>query len=194
MMPPARILCAACLALSAAFVAAPVAAQNPASCDEITGLVSSGQYADALYEIDDCRRNVQTLLYDGAIEAVNRPVAGLQPSGGSVEGAMGITVLTFGHGDFESSYTSGSGAAENPMASLAGLAGLSSALGIREEGVEEVRLGRRTTGRLEDDNGRLTMTVAMDDGVLVTEGRGYRNVLIELVTELMSILEDYFGG
>lgn len=193
-MSPVRILRAACLALSAAIIAAPAAAQTPPSCNEITSLVSGGQYADALYEIDDCRRLVQGLLYDGAIEVVSVPVAGLQPSGGTVEGAMGITVVTFNHGDFESSYTSGSGAAENPLSSIAGLAGLSSALGIREEGVEEVRLGRRTTGRLEDDNGRLTMTVGMDDGVLVTKGRGDRNVLIELVTELMAILDDYFGG
>lgn len=192
-MSASRLFRAAGLTVVMALLAAPADGQIR-SCDEISGLVASGQYADALYELDDCRRNVETAYYDGMVEALNVPIAGLEPSGGSVEGAIGIIVVNFGHGPFDSNFTSGSGRAENPMAGLASLAGLSSALGVRQEGVEEVRLGRRLTGQLEDDNGELTMTVGLDDGMLVTEGRGDRDQLIELVTELIQLLEDYIGG
>jgi len=182
------------LLFAAALITSPAAAQSISSCDEISGLVANGQFADALYELDDCRRNVETAYFDGMVEVVNVPIAGLQPSGGGVEGAMGINVVTIRHGDFESQFTSGSGASENPMSGLASLAGLSAALGVRQEGVEEVRLGRRLTGQLEDDNGRLTMTVGLDDGMLVTKGSGDRDQLVELVTEMIQLLEDYIEG
>lgn len=192
-MPAPRFFRACGLLFVAALIASPASAQIR-SCDEISSLVAAGQYADALYELDDCRRNVETAYYDGMVEAVNVPIAGLQPEAGGVEGAIGIIVVSFGHGPFESQFTSGSGANENPMASLTSLAGLSSALGVRQEGVEEVRLGRRLTGQLEDDGGDLKMTVSIDEGLLVTEGRGDRDQLIELVTELVRLLEDYIGG
>lgn len=191
MFRPRSVLTA--LALSAV-AATPALAQNgdTSSCDLVSDLVSSGDYADALYELDICRNNVRKLWFDGMLEVVNVPMAGLQPSDGTIEGAMGINVITIHHGPWESTFTSGSGAAEDPMSSLASLAGgLSGAFGVRQEGVEDVRLGRRTTGKLETRGDDLTMTVALDEGMLVTKGDGGRDQLTELVQGLIEALEDY---
>lgn len=187
----------ALLTLSAfAFLAAPAWAQDgdTSSCDLIADLVASGDYADALFELDICESNVRKRWYDGMVDVVNVPIEGIEPGDASVEGAMGISVVTFEHGPWESTFTSGTGGAENPMSGLAALAGgLSGAFGVQQDGVEDVRLGRRLNGRLETDGDELTMTVGLDDGVLVTKGEGDRDQLIALVRAITEILDEYLG-
>ena len=177
-----------------AIVVSPAYAQDgdTSSCRLIPELLDEQAFADLLYELDICRNNVRKLWFDGMVGVVNVPMAGLQAGDATIEGAMGITVITFEHGPWESTFTSGSGAAEDPMSSIAALAGgLSGAFGVQQEGVEDVRLGRRTTGKLETRDDELTMTVGLDEGMLVTKGEGPRDQLTALVQAIIEALNDY---
>ncbi len=169
-------------------------AQDLSSCAEINPLAQSGDFGDALWELDVCRGALEKAWYDGLVTVLRVAIEGLQPSGGTVEGAMGINMVTIMHGDIETTFTSGTGTSESPMAGLSALAGLSSAFGVREEGVEEVRLGRRTTGRLEEkSDGRFSLMVTLDEGVLVQEGPD-KDQLQAVATETIRIVTAYFGN
>ncbi|MEM7416549.1 MAG: hypothetical protein AAF389_13675 [Gemmatimonadota bacterium] len=174
---------------------APVSAQDElSSCRMIPDLLADEAWGDLLYEIDICRGYALRARNEGAIDVLAVPLAGLQAGESSVESAMGVTIFEFEHGPFESTFTGGSGQAENPMGNVAALVGgLSGAFGVQQEGVEEVRLGRRMTGRLETDGDELTMTVSVAEGMLETSGTGTRDQLIELVRAIVEVLEDYFG-
>jgi hypothetical protein len=181
------------IVLAAALIVLPssASAQDVEACSLIGSLVASESYGDALWEIDACKRGVETLWYDGLVAALNVPIQGLEPSGGVVEGAMGINAVTISHGDIESTFTSGAGAAASPMAGLGALASLGASFGVRQEGFEEVRLGRRTTGQLETKaDGTYGLMVTLDDGVLMQTGPD-KDQLQAVATEMIRILEDY---
>ena len=168
--------------------------QDLSSCAQINTLAEDGRIGDALWELDLCRTALETAWLDGLLEALNVEIEGLQPSGGSVSGMMGINTVEITHGDVETKFTSGTGAAESPMAGLSSLAGIANALGVREEGVEEVRLGRRTTGRLEEKSGgQFTLTVSLDEGVLVQEGPD-KDQIQAVATAVIRILQDYLNN
>lgn len=167
-------------------------AQDISSCAEVNSLAQAGDIADALWELDACKRGLETLWYDGMVDALNVPIDGLAPSGGEVEGVLGIMAVTIYHGDIKTTFTSGTGGSESPMAGLGALASLGAAFGVREAGVEEVRLGRRMTGRLEEkSDGTFSLMVSLDEGVLLQEGPD-RDQLQAVATEAISILTEYF--
>ena len=113
---------------------------------------------------------------------------------GKVEGVMGINSVTIMHGDIKTTFTSGAGAAESPMAGLGALASLGAALGVRQEGFEEVRLGRRTTGQLETkSDGSFSLLVTLDEGMLAHTGPD-KDQLTAFATETIGILQDYIGN
>ena len=126
------------------------------------------------------------------VEALSVPIEGLDPRGGEVEGVLGIMAVTIYHGEVKTTFTSGTGVSESPMAGLGALASLGAAFGVREAGVEEVRLGRRTTGRLEEKaDGSFSLMVTLDEGVLMQEGPD-KDQLQAVATEAISILTAYF--
>ena len=169
-------------------------AQDISSCSQIDALVQGASYGDAIWEIDACRRGVETLWYNGLVEALSVPIAGLEPSGGTVEGAFGINALEIRHGEVSTTFTSGAGAAESPMSGLGALASLGASFGVREAGVEEVRLGRRTTGRLEEkSDGSFSLMVSLDEGVLVQDGPD-KDQLQAVAMETIEILRAYFAN
>ena len=169
-------------------------AQDITSCSQIDALVQDENYGDAIWELDACRRGLETLWYNGLVAALSVPIAGLEPSGGTVEGAFGINALEIRHGDVSTTFTSGAGAAESPMSGPGALAALGSSFGVREAGVEEVRLGRRTTGRLEEQSdGSFSLMVTLDEGVLVQEGPD-KDILQAVATETIEILRAYFSN
>lgn len=184
----------ATLALVAVLTPAPGQAQDLSSCAQVNSLAEAGNIGDALWELDICRNVLETAWYDGLVHVLNVEIAGLHPSGGEVEGVMGINSVRIRHGEVETTFTSGTGTSESPMAGLSSLAGLSSALGMRQPGVEEVRLGRRTTGRLEEkSDGSFSLMVTLDEGVLMQEGPD-RDQLQAVATETIRIVEAYFAN
>lgn len=189
-MPVRRHAWMPALLLTTVIAAAPAAAQDLNACHQIPDLVAEEAWADLLFELDMCKGAAEKAWFDGMVEAVSVPIEGLEPSNATVEGAMGITALTFGHGPIESTFTSGVGQAENPMSALSGLGGLASALGVRQEGMEEVRLGRRQTGMLEEKHDGYTLTVSLDEGMLVHEGPD-RDQLIAVSRAIIEIIQDY---
>ncbi len=192
MRPPIR---AFSLLFSLVALSAPALhAQDFSSCAEVNEMVRAEEFGEALWLVERCKNALQTAWYDGLVEALRVPLAGLEPSGGEVEGAMGITTVNIAHGPVETTFTSGAGGAESPMAGLGALASLGSALGVRQPGVEEVRLGRRTTGRLEEkSDGTFSLMVTLEDGVLVQEGPDAEQ-LQEVAMETIRILGAYFGN
>lgn len=184
----------AVLALAALSLPGAVAAQDISACEEIVPLARDGAIADALWELGACENVLQTLFYDGLVSALSVEIEGLAPSGGEVEGAMGINMVTIMHGPIKTEFTSGTGAAENPMAGLGAIAALGNAFGVREAGVEEVRLGRRLTGRLEEkSDGSFSLTVTIEEGLLVQEGPD-SDQLQAVARATIEILEEYFGN
>ncbi len=172
-------------------------AQDLEGCDRIEGLVAAGSYPEALVELGWCEREISDLHYERILEILGVTVLGYEAGEGSVEAVMGFSTIEITHSDgnneIETTIT-GTGSAGSPMAGLSALAGLASSFGVREPGVTQVRMGRKT-GRLEElSGGGYSLTVALDGGqVTVYKGRD-GDFLQEFAAVLIRALEDYLGG
>ena len=177
---------------------ASVTAQDISSCARANEYARANNIGDALFQADLCRNALETLWYDGLLNAVNVSVAGLQPSDGRIEGALGVHVVTINHGSVMTTFTSGTGAAANPIAALGGLAALAGSFGVRKAAggarTEDVPLDRRTAATLErKQDGTCTMTTGTDDGVMVQEGADCDQVTA-VGRELYEIIKGYLAN
>ncbi len=147
-----------------------VTAQGISSCARANEYAQASNIGDAIFQNGLCQNALLALWLDGLLDAINVPVAGLQPSEGVIEGALGVNVLKINHGSVATTFTSGTGEAANPIGALAGLAGLAGSFGVRQQTAggartEDVPLDRRTAATLErKEDGTCTMTTATDDG------------------------------
>lgn len=186
------------LALGSLVVAPAAQAQQLEGCDKIEELVAAKRYQDALVEIDWCKRGVSELHFKRILEILEVPILGYDPGKGTVEGALGFNTVEITHSDgtndVKTTFTSGTGGAESPMAGLGALSGLASAFGVRQAGVEEVRLGR-TTGRLEEKSDDMySLTATLKGGqVAVWEGPD-GEFLQEFAIFVIRVLQDYLAG
>ena len=176
-----------------------VAAQDISSCARANEYAQANNIGDALFQNGLCQNALSALWLDGLLDAVNIPVAGVQPSDGVIEGAFGVNVLTINHGSTVTTFTSGTGEAASPIAALGGIAGLAASFGVRQQAAggartEDIPLDRRTAATLErTEDGTCKMTTATDDGVMVQEGDDCDQVT-EVGRALFEIIKGYFAN
>ena len=112
--------------------------------------------------------------------------------------AMGFSTVSITHSldgaEINTEFMSGAGGAESPMAGLGALASLSGALGVRQPGVEQVRLGR-LTGRLQDNgDGTYSLMVTLAGGEMLKHDGTDGDALQRFATEAIRLLQAYLGG
>ena len=82
---------------------------------------------------------------------------------------------------------------QSPMAGLGALAGLANAFGVREPGVEQVRIGRNTGRLTEQSDGGYSLMVTLAGGQILTQEGPDGDLLQEFAARTISMLEEYLG-
>ena len=186
------------IALGLLGVPASAAGQDLEACGKIEDLARAGDVPAALIEVGWCERGLNDLYYQQLLETLGVEIMGYAPGEGSVEAALGFSNVEITHSnggdEISTTFTSGTGGADSPMSGLGALASLGNAFGIREEGVEQVRLGR-LTGRLEDKgNGMYSLMVTLSGGEILTHEGTDGDVLQRFATEAIRLLNSYLDG
>ena len=186
------------LAVCGLGVTQPVHAQDLEGCDQIEGLVAAGDYPAALVELGWCQRDITELHYQRILDILEQTILGYEPGEGSVQAVMGFSTIEITHSDgsnqIKTTITGGAGGAEAPMAGLGAIAGLASRFGIREPGVTQVRMGRKT-GRLEEKSGGgYSLMVTLDSGQITTYEGPDGDFLQEFAAYVIGVLEEYLEG
>ena len=176
----------------------PAHAQDLEGCDQIERLVEAGDYPAALVELGWCQRDITELHYQAILEVLEVTVLGYDPGEGKVSAAMGFSPIEITHSDgsneIKTTIVGGAGGAESAMAGLGALAGLASRFGVRESGVRQVRMGRKT-GRLEEKSGGMySLMVTLDGGQVTTYEGPDGDFLQEFASFMIQVLEEYLGG
>ena len=186
------------IALGLLAVPGSATAQDLEACGKIEELARAGDVPAALIEMDWCERGLNELYYEQLLETLGVDIVGYAPGEGTVEAALGFSIVEITHSsggnEIKTTFTSATGGADSPMAGLGALASLGSAFGIREPGVEQVRLGR-LTGRLEDKgDGTYSLMVTLSGGEILTHEGTDGDVLQRFATEAIRLLNSYLGG
>ena len=110
-----------------------------------------------------------------------------------------MNAVSVDHGAVSTTFTSGTGGAENPVSALGGLASLARSFGVRQQAeggarIEEIPLDRRVAATLERKaDETCTMTTGTDDGVMVQDGSDCDQVTM-VGRALYEIIKDYFAN
>ncbi|MDA0330231.1 MAG: hypothetical protein O2958_14655 [Gemmatimonadetes bacterium] len=169
-------------------------AQALEGCDKIEGLVAAGSYVEALEELNWCERGITDLHFKRILEILETPILGYQPGEGTAEAVMGFSTIEITHSngtsEIATSFSSGVGEAMSGLGALAGLAG---ALGVRQPGIEQVRIGRNT-GQLEErSSDDYSLVVTMTGGQILTIEGSDGRVLQDFAAQVIELLNDYLN-
>ena len=187
------------LAIAVGSLAAPswAQAQDLEGCDEIDGFVAAGDYGQALVELGWCERTISELHFQKILDILGVTILGYEPGDGTVEAVMGFSTIEITHSDgatqVRTTFASGIGGMQSPMAGLGALAGLASAFGVREPGVEQVRIGRNTGRLTEQSDGGYSLMVTLAGGQILTQEGPDGDLLQEFAAQTISMLEEYLG-
>ncbi len=187
------------LAIAAGTLATPgwAQAQDLEGCDEIDGFIAAGDYGQALVELGWCERAIGELHFQKILDILGVTILGYEPGDGTVEAVMGFSTIEITHSDgateVRTTLASGIGGAQSPMAGLGALAGLAGAFGIRQPGVEQVRIGRNTGQLTEQSGGGYSLMVTLAGGQILTQEGPDGDLLQEFAARTISMLEEYLG-
>lgn len=172
-------------------------AQDLEGCGEIDGFVAAGDYGQALVEVGWCERAISELHFQKILDILGVSIMGYEPGEGTVEAVMGFSTIEITHSDgsteVSTTFASGIGGAQSPMAGLGALAGLASAFGVRQPGVEQVRIGRNTGQLTEQSDGGYSLMVTLAGGQILTQEGPDGDLLQEFAAQTISMLEEYLG-
>lgn len=192
------LLVALAVAVPGLAISTPAQAQDVEGCDKIEGLIAAGDYPAALVEIGWCERSVSGLHYDRILGLSGVEILGLQPGEGTAEAVMGFSTIDITHSgggkEVRTTFASGLGGADPPMAGLGALASLGSAFGVQQPGVQQVRLGCNTGQLEEQSEGVYSLMVTLPGGQILTVEGADGDFLQEFATLTIDILQDYLAG